>query len=88
MIDECEEGLMRRLKRAQREDDDLKKIFDAVERDEIANYTLRGGVQYKNIDDDIRVIIPKVMRRQVIRKAHEQGHFGVTKTEALLKRDY
>jgi len=25
---------------------------------------------------------------QIIRKAHEQGHFGVNKTEVLIKRNY
>lgn len=88
VVDECEEGLMKRLRRAQREDGDLRKILNAVERDEVDDYALRGGVLYKNTDSDIRVIVPRAMWRQVIRKAHEQGHFGITKTETLLKRDY
>lgn len=28
------------------------------------------------------------MQAQIIRRAHEQGHFGVAKTEALVKKDY
>ncbi|XP_017888656.1 uncharacterized protein LOC108630103 [Ceratina calcarata] len=28
------------------------------------------------------------MQTQVVRQAHERGHFGVTKTEDLIKRDY
>ena len=29
-----------------------------------------------------------MMRIQVVRRAHKRGHFGITITEALLKRDY
>jgi hypothetical protein len=32
--------------------------------------------------------VPKSMQTQVVRRAHEHGHLGITKTEALLKRDY
>ncbi|KMQ86624.1 blastopia polyprotein [Lasius niger] len=88
VISECEEGLLARLRKAQREDSDLKKIADAIERGEPNNYVVRSGILYKDADGDIRVVVPRAMRRQVIRKAHEQGHFGVGKTEALLRKDY
>jgi len=28
------------------------------------------------------------MQSQIIRQAHERGHFSITKTEALLRKDY
>lgn len=68
--------------------DNLRKIFDAVKRAESNDYLIRDGVLYRDIEGDIRIVVPTVMRRQVIRRAYEQGHFGISKTEALLKRDY
>lgn len=37
---------------------------------------------YKEIGDDMRMIISKIMQ---IRKTHEQDHFGINKTEMLVK---
>lgn len=88
VIDECEQGLTMRLKRAQREDNELLKLVDASKRGEANGYLVRGGILYKELNDDIRVVVPKGMHMQVIRRAHEQGHFGINKTEALVKRDY
>ena len=34
------------------------------------------------------VVVPKPMQAQVVRRVHERGHFGVTKTEVLLRRDF
>jgi len=47
LIDECEEGLLARLKRAQKGDNGLKKILDAVEQAESKDYAIRGGILYK-----------------------------------------
>lgn len=76
------------LRKAQKEDDDLKKVFNAIERGESSDCTLRGGILYKEINNNVRVIVPRAMQMQIIRKAHEQGHFGVGKTEALVRGDY
>lgn len=87
IINECEGGLTARLRRAQKEDDELKKLIDATEQGKVKDYIIRGGILYKETNDDIRMIVPKTMQMQIIRKAHEQGHFGVSKAEALVKRD-
>ncbi|KMQ88410.1 hypothetical protein RF55_12116 [Lasius niger] len=82
------EGLTARLKKAQNKDDDVKKILDTLKQGQPSDYILRGGLLYKEIDDDIRLVIPKSMQIQIIRRAHERGHFAVGKTEALVKKDY
>lgn len=69
MVGECEQGLLARLRKAQKDDIDLKKIFDAVERGEPNSCLVRGGVLYRDVDGDVRVVVPKSMRRQMIRKA-------------------
>lgn len=87
-IGECEEGLMARLKRAQKGDDELRSLIDATERGEANSCLIRGGILYREVDGDIRVVVPRAMQTQIIRRAHEQGHFGTSKTEALVKRNY
>lgn len=87
-VDECEEGLTARLRRAQKEDDDAKKIFDMLKQGQPCDHIMRGGLLYRKIGDDIRLVVPKSMQAQIIRIAHERGHFAAGKTEALVKRDY
>lgn len=88
IVSECEQGLMARLREAQKKDADLGKIFEALARGEASGYAIKGGVLYKEIDDDMRVVVPGGMQTKIIEKAHEQGHFGANKTEALIKNDY
>lgn len=85
---ECERGMLARLKKAQSADNNLKEIFKAIERDHLEGYLIRGGLLYKEDNGDIRLVVPKAMQSQVIRKTHEQGHFGIVKTEALVRKDY
>lgn len=89
VVSECRDGLMSRIRKAQREDPNLTKIFETMEQGELDGYIIRGGILYKEVSDDIRMIIPKVMQMQMIRRIHEQGcHFGVNKTEMLVRADY
>jgi len=81
-------GLSSRMGKAQREDADVRKIIELAEVRKIDGYIMRGGVLFKEIDGDLRIVVPASLRSQVIRQAHEKGHFSVAKTEALLSQDY
>lgn len=43
---------------------------------------------FKKQNGDILLVVPKAIRTQIIKQAHDQGHFSVAKTEALLLRNY
>lgn len=43
---------------------------------------------FKKSNGDILLVVPKSMRTQLIKKVHDQGHFSIAKTEALLLKDY
>lgn len=47
IINECEKGLLARLRKAQNADADLKRIFEAIEEGQPKGYLTRGGVFYK-----------------------------------------
>lgn len=64
------------------------RILEATKRGEMNGHIIRGGILYKEVGDDIRVVVPRGMQTQIIRKIHEQGHFGIYKTETLVKADY
>lgn len=47
-----------------------------------------SSILYKKCEGDLLTVAPKAMQTQVVRQAHERGRFGVTKTEAIVKRDF
>jgi len=55
-------GLLVRLEKAQQNDTDVKRIFDLVRTREIDGYIIRGGILFKEIDDDLRIVVPASLR--------------------------
>lgn len=88
LLEESDGGLTARLKKAQHDDVDTKKTIQLTNEGQTHGYVIRGGLLFKEVDNDIRLVVPKVMCSQIIRRAHEKGHFSVAKTEAIVKRDY
>jgi len=51
-------------------------------------HVIKGGIQHEVCDGNDLPVIPKNMQIEIIRNAHDIGHFGVTKTELLVRREY
>lgn len=66
----------------------VKRIVQLTEEGQVHGYVLRGGLLFKKIDGNIRLIVPKAMCFYIIRLTHERGHFSVAKTEVIVNRDY
>jgi len=88
LIDREGEGLTARLRKAQSEDNDIKKIVDLVKSSKTTDYTIKGELLFREIDGELLVVVSKSIQSQIIRQAHEIGHFSVSKTEAILRNDY
>lgn len=88
VIDEDEESITTRIKVAQNKDENVMRIIDAVSRNQNDKFLLRRDLLFKNVDDRQLLVVPKSMQTQVIRRAHDKGHFSIAKTEALIKRDF
>lgn len=88
IINEQDTWLTARLKKAQSEDEDLKKIRDSIRQGQPTDFIERGGLLFREQDGDMHIVVPKKMQNQVIQKMHEQGHFSTAKTESLVKANY
>lgn len=88
VADDSEESVCVRISKAQREDCNLKGIMALAERDEYESYVMKNGLLFKVDADDVRLVVPKVMQSQIVKRVHENGHSSAGKTESLLKRDY
>lgn len=88
LIKESEDGMLTRLRRAQNADEKIQNLLKTANTNKITDYMLKNGILYKCIKDDFLIVVPEDMQIQVIRRAHERGHFGVTKTEEIVKQDF
>lgn len=88
VIRERGDGLTTRLRKAQESDSDIKKVFNRAKSEQFDGYVAIGGLLYKEVNGDLCVVVPKSLQPQVIRQAHERGHFSVAKTEELLRNDF
>ncbi|XP_076483268.1 uncharacterized protein LOC143305099 [Bombus vancouverensis nearcticus] len=87
-VTESEDGLIARLRRAQNKDFEVRRILDAATCSQADGQVVRNNILYKECEDDVLIVVSKAMRAQVVRQAHERGHFEVTKTEAMVKKDF
>ena len=60
----------------------------ALKKYRVKVYVVKSDILYRVVDDVPLVVVPTPMQVQVVRRVHERGHFGVTRTEALLRRDF
>lgn len=88
MILNIEETIKTRIRRAQDEDGEMKIIKELLKDRPYEDYILKDDILYKMIDEEEVIAIPRQMQMEIIKNAHEQGHFSVKKTEDLLKKDY
>lgn len=88
LVDQREDGLAARLRKAQHDDEEIRRIIEDVEKRERKGFVMRGGLLFKEVDGDIRLMVPRALSAHIIRSAHDKGHFSVAKTEAILKKDH
>jgi len=75
LVDTSKEGLLARMEKAQQEDVDVKRITDLALGRKINGYIIKGGILFKEMDGDLRIIVLALLRSQVVWQVHERGHF-------------
>jgi predicted aspartyl protease len=88
VIDDCEESVTARLRRCQQQDEELTPLVEKAKNEEHDDYEIKGGLLYKRLNSENLLVVPKAMQDEVIRRCHDQGHFGAAKTAQLVKREY
>lgn len=87
-VSESNDSLIARFGKAQRTDQDLQKIVKLAILGKADGYVLRNDLLYRDDKDELLLVVPKTLQASIIRQAHEQGHFNVSKTEMLIRRNY
>lgn len=87
-IKECQTSILVRLRKAQKEDEDLKDKLQEAEAENEEGYVIKNDLLYKKVNQELLIVVPTKMQTQIIRQAHERGHYGVFKTELLILENY
>lgn len=88
LIDESEDSIIVRIRKAQQRDANLRSIYLQADKGERDDYIAKNGLLFKENNSDLQLVVPKCLQSQIARHVHENGHFAVEKTEALIKRNY
>lgn len=85
-----EDNLCIKVKKLQEEDDELKRIESILKQQQqpYNDYSLRNGVIYKYGNGSELLAVPQSMETEVIRSAHENGHFGVKRVEEIVNKQF
>lgn len=67
VICESDNSITMRLLKAQRGDEYLKPIFEMLKHDSYNNFVVQNGVLYKKYDDDLLIVVPKAMQREIVK---------------------
>lgn len=88
VVKECQTSLLKRMEAAQKDDEDLAKLRKEISTGKTNGYAIKNELVHKEVKNDLLIVVPRLLQMQVIRQAHEQGHYGVAKTEALLLQNF
>ncbi|XP_037976041.2 uncharacterized protein K02A2.6 [Plutella xylostella] len=76
-----------RICKAQKEDSDLSVLREVLnEKTEYKDFYIENDLIYKGVEK--KLVIPDIMETEIIKRAHEIGHFGKKKTMDIIDKDY
>ncbi|GFX57452.1 hypothetical protein TNCV_375231 [Trichonephila clavipes] len=76
------------FRKAQQADDQITTIKTLLETTPHDNYTVKNKLLYKTVNDIDLLVVPDEMQANIIKTAHERGHFAVLRTQDLVSKDF
>lgn len=76
------------LRECQAKDEHLTVIMKILEKQSYEDYSVQGGVLMKTVNGKTVVVVPEQMQMDIMRKVHDNGHFGVVKMTEVIEQDY
>ncbi|GBL98155.1 hypothetical protein AVEN_268248-1 [Araneus ventricosus] len=80
--------LTEKLKKAQDEDENIQTLKSLLEKNEVEEFFERNGILHKYINGRELIVAPKEMQVELIKLAHENGHFSVAETGEIVKQEF
>lgn len=77
------------LRKNQEEDENLKNIIEKLNKQETyENYEIKNNLLYRQTGREKLIVIPELMEFEIIKRAHDLGHFKQEKMEEIITRDF
>ncbi|GFW70483.1 transposon Tf2-8 polyprotein [Trichonephila clavipes] len=70
-----------KIKNAQSNDEYITTIKQLVDSDKVNDFQIRNDILFKLVDGKELLVIPDSMQTEIIKRAHDKGHFAMAKTE-------
>ncbi|GBM26401.1 Transposon Tf2-6 polyprotein [Araneus ventricosus] len=80
--------LTARLKRAQQEDEYTQSLRSMIGSNNDSDFFDKNEILYKYVDGRELIVVPRDMQTEIIKLAHEKGHFSAAKTEGVVKQEF
>ncbi|GFU17796.1 transposon Tf2-8 polyprotein [Trichonephila clavipes] len=74
--------------KAQQADDQITVIKTLLETTPHDNYIVKNKLLYKTVNGTDLLVVPDEMQANIIKTAHERGHFAVLRTQDLVSKDF
>lgn len=71
----------------QLKDDWIRAVSKILEKESYEDFFMKAGVLHKDPVKEL-VVVPEVMEEEIMRIAHQQGHFSAKKTQELIERTF
>ncbi|KAG5895995.1 hypothetical protein JTB14_005101 [Gonioctena quinquepunctata] len=82
-----EDGVVERLRRAQELDEHILAIKKILSTEDYDDFFVKSDILYKFVNGRELIVVPKTMQTDIIKEAHEIGHFALPKTEEVVNRE-
>ncbi|KAG5884275.1 hypothetical protein JTB14_021332 [Gonioctena quinquepunctata] len=79
-----EDGVVERLRQAQELDEHILAIKKILSTEDYEDFFVKSDILYKFVNGRELIVVPKMMQTDIIKKAHEIGHFALPKTEEVV----
>lgn len=76
------------LRKKQNEDERIRVIKQVLQTKPQEDYVIENGVLMKQTENKSVIVVPASMYTEIIRKVHENGHFGIRKMTEQMKDEY
>uniref|UniRef100_W8CD04 RNA-directed DNA polymerase n=1 Tax=Ceratitis capitata TaxID=7213 RepID=W8CD04_CERCA len=80
--------LTSRFQKAQLQDECIRAITVALQTGSYGGFKMKGGLLYKCVKGQELLFTPKLMEFEIIKDAHEKGHFGMQKTMHIIEQQF
>ncbi|KAK7870273.1 hypothetical protein R5R35_001001 [Gryllus longicercus] len=80
--------LVTKIKKAQEEDEGTIAIKQILKEKPYDDYEFRDGLLFKFSDGRETLVVPRGMQTEIIKAAHEKGHYSCKRTEEDIKQEF